>query len=161
MRASVVVAVLAVVLAGACGTTPSGVPTAATITKAQAEQQAAERLTDAARQLSPDVELVRLPDQDVTCTGLSDSGPAQLTIGRFYEVRGLDAAKGQQYADQLRTYWTFKGYRDSGGTAPYPMVRVEHPDDRFKLFFSVRDGVAELSAVLSCIWPDGTPPPTT
>lgn len=157
--AAALVALLALP-ATACAAAPSGIPTTRTLTEDQASQQAAERLADAARQLSPAAELVRLPDQDVTCTGLSNDGPAQLTIGRFYQVRGLDPARSQQYADQLRAYWTAQGYRATASTAPHPLVRVEHPEDRFTLSFEVRDGTAELSAVLSCIWPDGTPPPT-
>jgi hypothetical protein len=47
------------------------------------------------------------------------------------------------------------------GSATYPLLRVEHPRDGFRLSFGVRNGAAELSAVLSCIWPDGTAPPPT
>ncbi|HEY0640883.1 MAG TPA: hypothetical protein VGD67_24900 [Pseudonocardiaceae bacterium] len=147
--------------AACAGNTPSGLDTSATISEAEANRQAAERITDAARELGPDAELVERPNQDVACTGLGNGGPQQVTIGKVYQVNGLDPGRGQEYADQLRAYWTGKGYQELDGSATYPLVRVEHPQDRFKLSFSVRNDVAELSAVISCIWPDGTPPPTT
>jgi hypothetical protein len=149
----------AVVTAAAC--TGSGLSTEPTLTEQQANEQADQRIADAARQLSPQPELVRKPNQDVACTGLSSQGPAKLTVGRVYELHGLQVDRGAEYADTLRRYWTSQGYREMEGSATYPLVRAEHPRDGFKLSFSIRNGVAELTAVLSCIWPDGTPPPTT
>jgi hypothetical protein len=155
MRVAGLVAVLALALLG-CDDGGSASDT--TITMAQAEQQATERLTDAARRLDPDAELVALPDQDVACTGLSNDGPARLTIGRSFEVRGLDPTRADAYVELLRSHWKTKGYNDIDGSATYPLIRVEHPDDHFTLAFQVRNDIPTLSATLSCIWPDGTPP---
>ena len=155
------VVVASCVLAGAASCTGSGLSTTPTLTEQQANEQADQRITDAARQLSPQPELVRKPNQDVPCTGLSNAGPAKVTIGRVYELRGLTPDRAPEYVDTLRRYWTAQGYQIMDGSAAYPLVRVEHPKDGFKLSFGVRNGIAELSAVLSCIWPDGTPPPST
>ena len=159
--AGAALAVAAAVLLGGAACTESGLSTEPTLTEEQANEQADQRIADAARQLSPQPELVRRPNQDVACTGLSSQGPPKLTVGRVYELSGLPPDRGTEYVDTLRRYWTSQGYREMDGSATYPLVRVEHPKDGFKLSFSVRNGVAELSAVLSCIWPDGTPPPTT
>lgn len=148
-------------LGALAGCTESGLDTAATPTEEQANEQADQRIADAAAQLSPRPELVRRPNHDVVCRGLSSTGPDKLTIGRVYELRGLPAERAGEYAGVLRGYWSSRGYTILDGTATYPLVRAEHPTDRFRLSFSMRGGVAELSAVLSCIWPGGTPPPTT
>jgi hypothetical protein len=161
-RAAVALAVAAgcvVVGAGSC--TESGLSTAATLTEQQANEQADQRIGDAAGQLSPRPELVRKPNQDTVCRGLSSNGPDKLTVGRVYELRGLPTDRAADYVDVLRRHWTSQGYRIMDDAATYPLVRAEHPKDGFKLSFSVRAGVPELSAVLSCIWPGGTPPPTT
>ena len=158
VRAALVACLLAcaAVAAAACGADSAGLSTDSTLTEEQANQRGAELIADAARQLSSSASLVEQPNQDVACTGLG--GGEQLTVGKVAEVSGLDLARADSYVDQLRTYWTSKGYKEMDGSATYPLLRVEHPDDRFRLSFSVRNDVAELSAVLSCIWPDGTPP---
>jgi hypothetical protein len=150
-----------IVLVGAGSCTESGLSTAPTLTEQQANEQADQRISDAAGQLSPRPELVRKPNQDTVCRGLSSNGPDKLTIGRIYELRGLPLDRAAEYVDVLRNYWVAQGYKIMDDAATYPLVRAEHPSDGFKLSFSVRGGVAELSAVLSCIWPGGTPPPTT
>jgi hypothetical protein len=160
-RLLLLVAGVAVLLATGGSCTESGLSTASTITEAEANEQGARRITEAAGQLAPKPELVEKPNQDVVCRGLSSSGPEQLTVGRVYELRGLDPDRAPAYVDTLRGYWTGQGYRVMDGTASYPLLRVEHPDDGFTLSFSVRNGVAEMTAVISCIWPDGTPPPTS
>lgn len=155
---AVLVACLLAGAAAACDTDSAGLSTDSTLTEEQANQRGAELISEAARRLSPSASLVEKPNQDVACTGLGGSDAPKLTVGKVSEVRGLDLTRASSYVDQLRTYWTSQGYQEMDGSATYPLVRVEHPDDRVKLSFSVRNDVAELSAVLTCIWPDGAPP---
>lgn len=153
--------VLAIALAGVLVSGASCRPSVdSTPTERQANEQGDQRIREATAQLSPPPELVRRPNQDVVCQGLDRSGPDRLTIGRVYELRGLAVDRAAEYVEVLRRYWTSRGYTELDGSAAYPLLRVRH-EDGFTLSFSVRNGTAEMSAVLSCIWPDGTPPPST
>jgi hypothetical protein len=121
------------------------------LTRAQANERGDQLIREAAAQLKPAPELVRRPNQDVVCQGLDRSSPDRITIGRVYQLRGLSAERAPDYVNTLRDYWTGQGFKPIDAPATYPLLRVEHPKDHFKLSFSVRNGVAELMAVRTCV----------
>lgn len=154
MRLAIALVLLALVLTGCDESGP-------TLTAQRATELGEQRLTDAASQLTPSPSLQRRPDQDVPCDAPDKKGPSKVTIGRNYLLTGVDPARGAEYVDLLRGYWSANGYTVVQTSTGEPFLGVENTKDHQKLYFAVRDGEVTLSAVLSCIWPDGAAPRTT
>jgi hypothetical protein len=166
IRCTIVSAAVLVTLA-ACGdgNTGSGAGMHPTITAEQAKQ----RVVDYAQHIfailpSPAV-LVKQGDGIDSCDDPTDNGPKGRVVPfGEYKITELPPDQYNHYFDLLRTWWTGHNFRvlDDARRPNDLYLWVENNADGFRMAVQTNDlGEFYLTSSAPCVWPNGTPTPST
>jgi hypothetical protein len=95
----------------------------------------------------------------------NDTSDKRVQVTLNYWLRGISAQDNASVAQQVLDYWKRMGYAITGthgmGTGS-PEVFAGTPADDFLISLQTSaNGAMSIGASSPCIWPDGTPPPTS
>jgi hypothetical protein len=134
-----------------------------TMTQPQAEKRVEVYARNAAGSLP---ESSRLEVSDVgsgNCDDPTDNGPK----GRVepyveYQVIGLDPNRYNEYFNDLKQWWERNNFHVLRDARPKRMfLWVQNNSDGFNMTVKSNDlGEMYLIATSTCVWPNGTPPPS-
>lgn len=135
-----------------------------TITIDEANRRVDEYISRVVEVLPPEAKL-QLGYQETRgdCSDPTDGGPTNRVVAhRSYDVLGLNPESIPSYFDTLRTWWTNNNFRVLNNTPPNEYLWVENNDDGFRMTLQANDkGGIFLDATSPCVWPNGTPEPTS
>ncbi|SFI88858.1 hypothetical protein SAMN05216275_105280 [Streptosporangium canum] len=100
------------------------------------------------------------------CLDPTDGGSEdRIVVNRSYYLRGIPQGKISEVVGQIKKHWEQQGYYISGVSANgRNMTGRSRPDDFLLSLLSAYDGddvVLSMGASSPCIWPDGTPEPSS
>lgn len=171
-RAVRLIAVVAVLVAGCA---PGGAPGGAmnpsadkpTITKAQALARIEQLIngTVGAIRPKPQLDLHQPSLNDGLCLDPQDGGSEdRIVVSRSYYLRGLPTTEDvlKEVVAEVKTYWQSQGHYISGehqnGLQLYGHSR---PEDFLITIGWAAGNVLSLGATSTCLWPNGTPEPSS
>lgn len=157
--AVIIPAAIAFAVAASCGTT-TGASMEPTITIQQANELVAQYLDEARAVLPPQAEFQpRDQEKAGSCdAGGRDNGMVLAT--KSYRISGLEKDKIPDYFANLRQWWESNGYTVLREEPGY--LWVQHDSDEFRLTLKSNDeGRMALIATSPCVWPNGTPGPSS
>jgi hypothetical protein len=132
------------------------------------EQQATQRVEDYARQaiaqLPPQAQVKKIEAASDGCDNPSDNGPkGRVVASNSYQILGLPPGEYNHYFDTLRDWWTKNNYHLLDDQRPKDMfLWVENNNDAVRVTIEANDnGGLYIGATSPCVWPHGTPTPTT
>ncbi|MFI6740118.1 hypothetical protein ACIBI9_44955 [Nonomuraea sp. NPDC050451] len=136
-----------------------------TITKAQALARIEQLIngTVAIMRPKPELELHQPSLNDSLCLDPLDGGSEdRLIINRTYYLRGLPKDSLKEVIAQVKAYWQSQGHsieaQSDNGLQLYGRSR---PDDFFITIGWTEGDVLTLGSTSTCLWPDGTPEPSS
>jgi len=138
-----------------------------TLTTQQAADRANEHIKNAAAALPVELSLERQKhlSDSMECIDPTDDGPrGRYEIDRIYELHDIPQERNSEIVDALYHYWKNNNYRILADqrSRDDKFISVEHNEDAFGMSVDENDqGVLTLTAASPCVWPDGTPPPST
>lgn len=140
--------------------------------KTMTQKQATERVeqiireTVAALTIKPRLEMIESMSQPDSCVDPTDGGsPDRTVISHSYWLRGFSRTRNGDIGQQAKDYWESKGYKITnvnGISANEPNISGYTRPDEF--LFSIEtnvDGDVNIGATSPCIWPNGTPEPSS
>jgi hypothetical protein len=163
-RAILAVAVLVTIAACGDGNTGSGAGMHPTITAEQAKQRVVDYAMQAIAVLPPQPAAGKWNDGVDPCDDPTDNGPKGRVIPFVeYKISGLSSALQNHYFDLLRAWWTSHNFRILVDQRPKDFyLWVENNADGFRMTAQANDlGDLYLSSTAPCVWPNGTPAPST
>lgn len=159
----VLFAVLAALVLTACGSYPGGaMPN--TITAHDAEQRVEDYIQQAITVLPPQRRLTNPFKDTYACDDPTDNGPKGRVIATVdYQIDGLSPGQYDHYLDALKKWWLGHDFRVLEDARPkVPYVWVENNKDGFRMAAKTNDGgEMYLTATSPCVWPNGTPQPSS
>jgi hypothetical protein len=159
----VLFAVLAALVLTACGTNPGGAMSN-TITAHDAEQRVEDYIQQTITVLPPQRRLTNPFTSTYACDDPTDNGPKGRVIATVdYQIDGLSPDQYDHYLDALKKWWVghdFRVLQDARPKAAH--VWVENNKDGFRMAAQTNDrGEMYLTATSPCVWPNGTPQPSS
>jgi len=162
-------------LAAACGCTSAqtSAPSSGkdnsmdTLTTQQAGDRANEHVKNAvdALPIEPSLERQKHLSDSMECIDPTDDGPrGRYEIDRNYELHDIPQERNSELVDALYHYWKNNNYRILADqrSRDDKFISVQHNEDAFRMSVDEDDhGTLSLGASSPCVWPDGTPPPST
>jgi hypothetical protein len=167
-----IVVSLAVVMLAACGVIPNGKPGKPvernTITKQQAIDRAEQIIRDTGAAVKPKPRLERYPSvaEETNCVDPTDGGsPDRTIISREYWLRDVPRSRNGEVAQQIKAYWDSKSYKITGADrfdTGNPEITGHTLPDEFRISLTTNvDGDMSIGTNSPCIWPNGTPEPSS
>lgn len=138
-----------------------------TITKAQALARIEQLIngTVSAVRPKPELDLYRPSTNDGLCLDPVDGGSEErIVVTRSYYLRGLPKAEDALKAviAGVKAYWQSQGHHiSSENVAGLQLYGRSRPDDFYITIGVVADDVLTLGATSTCLWPNGTPEPSS
>ncbi len=159
----VLFAVLAALALTACGTYPGGAMHN-TITAHDAEQRVEDYIQQAITVLPSQHRLTNRFKKTYACNDPTDNGPKGRVIATTdYQIDGLSPDQYDHHLDALKKWWIGHDFRVLEDARPkISYVWVENNGDGFRMAVKTNDrGEMYLIATSPCVWPNGTPQPSS
>src|SRR5699024_5038176 len=163
-------------LVTACGAhgSPSSMDTSSnqgdnmqTLTLKQAAERADEHVKRAVAALpvEPSLRPLDVGNSPLECKDPTDNGPpGRYEVGTTYWLEDIPKSRNTEFINILYRHWTHNNYRilADDRSRDDKFISVEHNEDAFRMSVQLSDqGDLSLGASSPCVWPDGTPPPST
>ena len=138
-----------------------------TLTTQQAGDRANEHIKNAVDALpdNPSLRTKNIVNDTMECKDPSDNGPrGRYTIYKSYWLKDIPKNHNTELVDTLYQYWKNNNYRILANqrSRDDKFISVQHNEDAFRMSVDEDDhGTLALGASSPCVWPDGTPPPST
>jgi hypothetical protein len=152
------------------GSSPERTPSVGqtTITQRQADERVEQilRQTSAKLHPKPHLELFRPASQPYHCDDRENAGDdPRMVASRTYWLRDVAVEHNVSIGDQIKKIWEQQGYlittAQGMGTDQPNLTGRTRPDD-FLIALSAGDnGQLSIGATSPCVWPNGTPEPTS
>lgn len=151
-------------LATGCGTSGGDVDKP-TITQAQALARVEQLIKETADMIKPGprLELDRTSLELAKCHSPTDGGSEdRVIVDRGYYLRDIPKDQIGQVAKQIREYWQQQGHIIEGFSKDGTTIAAHsRPDDFLLSLDGTGDDVLLLGASSPCVWPNGTPEPSS
>ncbi|MEU9832664.1 hypothetical protein AB0D67_14135 [Streptosporangium sp. NPDC048047] len=164
-RLAAIIVVVVVIVTGCTGGDAVDKPT---MTEAQALARVEQLIKETAAvvQPKPRLDLYAPSLNPNMCLDPTDGGSEdRIVVNRSYYLRGIPQDKVSEVVGQIKSYWEQQGYRISGVSANGRNITGRsRPDDFLLSLLSAYDGddvVLSMGASSPCIWPNGTPEPSS
>ncbi|MFC7387285.1 hypothetical protein [Sphaerisporangium rhizosphaerae] len=136
-----------------------------TMTEAQALARVEQLINETVSALRPKPRLEVDPTslRNGPCGNSVDSGSkGRIIVGRNYYLREIPKDQINAVALQVREYWKQRGYVIEGVSKTGKTIAARStPDDFLLALDAVGDDGLGLGASSICVWPNGTPEPTS
>jgi hypothetical protein len=161
---------LSVLVIAACGIISGGGKRVEknTMTQQQATARVEQIIRDTASMLDPKPELKKQEamSQPTSCVDPTDGGsPDRTVISHTYLLSDLPSSRNGAVASRIKAYWDSQGvrYSNSDGLASgNPDITGYTRSDEFLVSLSTNaQKVLMLTVTSPCIWPNGTPEPSS
>ncbi|MET8333314.1 hypothetical protein [Streptosporangium canum] len=164
-RLTVMIVVVAILVTGCTG---GGAVNEPTMTEAQALARVEQLIKETAAVIRPKprLDLYRPSLNPNSCLDPSDGGSEdRIVVNRSYYLRDIPQNQVAEAAKQVKQYWEQQGHFIGGVSADgLGITGRSRPDDFLFSLFATDDGndvVLSLGASSPCIWPNGTPEPSS
>lgn len=138
------------------------------MTKQQAIVRAEQIIRATAAAIKPAPRLERYPSivEETSCVDPTDGGsPDRTVIHRTYWLRGIPRDRNGDVARQIKAHWDGMGVRYSSEVSldgSDPRISGYTQPDEFLVSLSTNAGDdMYVSATSPCLWPNGTPEPSS
>jgi hypothetical protein len=139
-----------------------------TMTKQQASDRIEQIIRDTVAKLDPKPQLSAIDylSQPTTCIDPTDGGSSDRTVlTRHYLLRGIPHDRNGAIGQQVKRYWENSGYKISSSVrldTNEPQTTGFTQQDQFSISLTTGgDGSLGIGATSPCIWPNGTPEPSS
>jgi hypothetical protein len=165
-----IVALLSALAIAACGIISGGGKHVEknTMTQQQATNRVEQIIRDTIAALNPKPELSKQEamSQPTSCVDPTDGGsPDRTVISHTYLLNGLPGSHNGAIASRIKAYWDSQDvrYNNSDGlTSDHPDITGYTRPDEFLVSLSTNaQKVLMLTVTSPCIWPNGTPEPSS
>ncbi|HEU5156364.1 MAG TPA: hypothetical protein VFU43_05155 [Streptosporangiaceae bacterium] len=139
-----------------------------TMTEKQATARIEQLIQDTVAVLDPKprLEIIESMSQPGSCVDPTDQGsPDRTVVSHSYWMRDIPRSRNGDIGQQAKRYWESKGYKITkfdGLNTNEPNINGYTQSDEF--LFSIEtnvDGDLNIGATSPCIWPNGTPEPSS
>ncbi|WP_245691563.1 hypothetical protein [Sinosporangium album] len=137
-----------------------------TTTQQQAIARIEKLISEAVATLGPNtkMELISTSLEPMKCLEPSDGGSEdRIVVSRSYYLPDISKDRTVEAAEKIKKHWETQGHEitvfrgaEPGGPSISGRTR---PDDFLFSLTTTQDGVIDIGANSTCIWPNGTPEP--